>query len=137
MPGYLLGQDRLEDAGIDEVIIYCVNDGAVMQAWGEVMQKKHAPSLLITFMGDPNCEVTKALGLVIDHPGPVSKLGPNRCKRFAAYVVDGVVKALEVSEKEDDPAGDDFPESSSIENMLKVIEAVAEESSSAKRRKSE
>ena len=93
-----------------------------MAAWGADQVKKNVPSFMVKFMADPNSELTKALGLSLTHSGPVAKLGPNRCKRHCAYVVDGVIKALEVSEKEDDPAGDDFPESSSIENMLAVIE---------------
>jgi peroxiredoxin len=54
----------------------------------------------------------------------MSKLGNTRCKRFAAYVVDGVVKHIEVSEAEDDPAGDDRPEASCIDNMLAKIAAL-------------
>jgi peroxiredoxin len=37
------------------------------------------------------------------HPGPASVLGPGRCKRFAMHVVDGVIKAVNVSEGPDDP----------------------------------
>jgi hypothetical protein len=29
---------------------------------------------------------------VLDHPGPMGVLGYKRCKRFALYIVDGVVK---------------------------------------------
>jgi hypothetical protein len=36
-------------------------------------------------------------------------LGNNRCKRFAIYCVDGVVKHMEVSHSDTDPAGDDDP----------------------------
>ena len=39
------------------------------------------------------------------------------------YIVDGVVKAMAISEAPDDPAGDDRPEASCIENMLTLIEA--------------
>ena len=34
-----------------------------------------------------------------------------RTKRFAVYLEDGVMKYGTVSEKPDDPAGDEFPES--------------------------
>jgi len=40
------------------------------------------------------------------------------------YCVDGVIKVIQVSENKDgadDPAGDDFPEDSCIDNMLKLI----------------
>ena len=30
VPGYLESQDALKEAGIEEVIVYCVNDPAVM-----------------------------------------------------------------------------------------------------------
>lgn len=41
--------------------------------------------------------------LELTHPGPVSVLGPGRCKRFAMHVVDGEIKAINVSEGPDDP----------------------------------
>jgi hypothetical protein len=31
VPGYLESQDALKEAGIEEIIVYCVNDGAVMK----------------------------------------------------------------------------------------------------------
>ena len=33
IPGYLAAQDALKAQGIDEIVVYCVNDGAVMTAW--------------------------------------------------------------------------------------------------------
>mmetsp|Transcript_12477 Transcript_12477/g.22120 ORF Transcript_12477/g.22120 Transcript_12477/m.22120 type:complete len:114 (+) Transcript_12477:341-682(+) len=67
---------------------------------------------------DPNAFLTKALDMTITHEGPTAKLGPNRCKRFAALYEDGVLKALEISASEDDPAGDDDPSASCVDNML-------------------
>ena len=103
------------------MIVYCVNDAAVMAAWGDAM--KIAGSNL-EFLADPNSELTKALGLVMDHPGPVGKLGPNRCKRFSMYVEDGVVKVIALSESPDDPAGDDDPSNSCIDSVLAKIAAL-------------
>ena len=103
-------------------MVFCVNDGAVMTAWSK---DQGADDSLLTFYGDPAGKLTKALGMLLDHPGPSGKGLLMRSKRFAAYVVDGVVKAVEVSEKPDDPAGDDFPESSCVENMLTHIDAAA------------
>ena len=69
---------------------------------------------MVTMMGDPSGAVTRALGMVLDHPGPVSVLGSPRCKRFAMFIDDGVVKFVKVSEAgpmgQEDPTGDDFPE---------------------------
>ena len=35
MPGYKKARNEVRDAGIDEVIVYCVNDAAVMEAWAK------------------------------------------------------------------------------------------------------
>jgi len=118
--------DALKALGIDEVIIYCVNDGAVMDAWAK--DQGVDESNFITMMGDPSGSVTAALGMVLDHPGPMSKLGYSRCKRFAAYVEDGTIKVFKVSEGgpmgEEDPAGDDFPEATLAPSMIAEIKKV-------------
>lgn len=120
MPGYLEEQDALKDAGVDEVIVYCVNDSAVMQAWAE---DQGIEGSFVTMMGDPARELTTALDMEMNHPGPPSVGIIGRCKRFALYVVDGTVKAVRVSEGPDDPAGDDDPSASLADNMLKVVKA--------------
>ena len=118
MPGYLEAQEELKKTGVDEVLVYCVNDGAVMDAWGE--DQKIGDSM-ITFLADPRSEVTGALGMILDHPGPISKLGYNRSKRFAMYIEDGVIKVWKVSEGEDDPAGDDDPSATLAGAMIAEI----------------
>ena len=81
--------------------------------------------------------LTEALGLRLtgeDKPygqfeGPNNALGlhSRRCKRAAMYLQDGVVKVLAVAERgpngEDDPAGDDYPEATTIEALLPQIKA--------------
>ena len=129
VPGYLENADALKKAGIDEVIIYCVNDGAVMDAWATDQKVDQSPKGLLTMMADPTSTLTKALGLELVHPGPQGKGLVNRCKRFALYAENGVVKSLQVSQGpgpmgEEDPAGDDFPEASCAPNMLKEIMAL-------------
>ena len=111
----------MKSAGIDEVLVMCVNDAAVMGAWAKD-QKIEGSN--ISFIADPNSVVTKALNMEMTAPGPCAKLGPKRCKRFAMYVEDGVIKVINVSEAPDDPAGDARPESSCIDNMLKDIAAL-------------
>lgn len=98
--------------------MYCVNDGAVMKAWAA---DQGVEGSMITFLADTRGELTKALDLVLDHPGPMSVLGNKRCKRFAAFVDNGVIKVLNVSEGPDDPAGDSDPSKSLVENMLASI----------------
>lgn len=131
MPGLKTAEidGRLETAGIDNVYIVCVNDGAVMTAWKKDMGL--AGSDLIEFVADTDADLTVALGLVLTGDGKPygAREGPNnalgfhtkRCKRSAMYVVDGVVKVMQIAEAADDPAGDARPEVSCVENMLKLI----------------
>ena len=118
------------------VYVMCVNDGAVMTAWKK--DQGLAGSEKIEFVADTSATLTTALGLMLTgtpatNPNlagtpyengagtpPLVAGGPNnvlgahtkRCKRSAMYVVDGVVKAMAISEAPDDPAGDDRPQSS-------------------------
>ena len=109
------------------MIIFCVNDGAVMEAWAK--DQEVDDSKLVTLMGDPTGEVTSALGMELSHPGPEGKGLVGRCKRFAAYLVNGVVKVVRVAEGpgpagEKDPAGDDFPEDTLAPAMIAAIKAL-------------
>lgn len=100
------------------MLVYCVNDGAVMNAWAA---DQGVEDSMITFMGDPTGELTKALDMELTHPGPRSKGLLGRCKRHAIFAVDGEMKIVRVSESEDDPAGDDFPEATCAPAMLEAI----------------
>jgi peroxiredoxin len=123
IPGYLEHGNELKELGIDEVLVFCVNDGAVMRAWNLDTLKDTEGSLL-TFMGDPYADFTKACGMELTHPGPASLglVGP-RCKRFAMHVVNNIVQYVAVSESEDDPAGDDHPEATCAQAIIEAIEA--------------
>ena len=93
---------------------------AVMMNWAK---SQRTALTMLTFLGDPLSEFTRATDLELTHPGPVSKLGPGRCKRFAMHVVDGVIEAVNVSEGEDgeDPAGDDDPSASLAEGIMATM----------------
>ena len=145
MPGLKAAEidGRLEESDIDKVLVMCVNDAAVMQAWKKdqgLLQSEY-----IEFIADKDADVTNACGLkltgkdatfhdgtpIAQFDGPNNALGmnSNRCKRTAIYVDNGVVKAMGVSAGpgpagEKDPAGDDFPEASCIEAMLEKIKAL-------------
>lgn len=106
VPGYLSKQAELKAKGVDEVIVYCVNDGAVMKAWAKDQKIEGS---IITFLGDTRREFSEAVGMCMDHAGPKHALGSKRCKRFVLIVEDGIVKNVEVSEAPDDPAGDNDP----------------------------
>lgn len=99
------------------MLVYCVNDGAVMEAWAK---DQGVAGSMITFLADTRCELTKKLQMSLEHPGPMSVLGNTRCKRFALLVEDNVIKAVEVSEAPDDPAGGGATlYKSCVEHMLK------------------
>lgn len=109
----------MKDLGIDEVLIYCVNDGAVMSAWAE--SQGVPEDSIVKLMGDPYGELTEKLEMELVHSGPKEVGLINRCKRFALYVVDGVVQIVRVAEREDDPAGDAFPDDTLAEAMMEAI----------------
>jgi len=77
---------------------------------------------MVTFMADPAGTLTDALSMKMTHDGPPSVGIIGRCKRFALYVGDDEeIKATVVSEGPDDPAGDDDPSKTLVENMLEVV----------------
>jgi len=104
------------------VFVYCVNDGAVMKGWAD---DQAIDGSIIKFLGDPRSELTQALGVVLDHPGPMSVLGNPRCQRFSMLIKDGVIKSINVAAYENDPAGDDNPEISMVDKMLEDLDAAA------------
>jgi len=124
IPQYLEHQDALRKEGIKKVIVYCVNDAAVMQAWGK--DQKVGLSLL-QLMGDPAGDLTRALDMELTADGPTEKGLRGRCKRFVIYAVGGEIKAVAVAESEDDPAGDKFPERTLPSAVLEVVRGIRAE----------
>lgn len=76
---------------------------------------------MVQLMGDPAGELTKALDMELTHPSVLDVGLHGRCKRFAMYAVNGEIKAINISESEDDPAGGAHPENSLADAMLEVI----------------
>jgi len=107
VPGYLAKQAELKEKGVAEVLVYCVNDGAVMKAWAKDQKVEGS---IVRFLADTRCQFTRKIGMSMLHPGPKGALGNIRCKRFVLVVEDGEVKHVEVSEGPDDPAGDNEPD---------------------------
>ena len=92
-----------------------------MKAWAADQKVEGS---MITFMGDPSGELTKALGMEMTHPGPISVGIIGRCKRFALIIDDAVVKFVAISEAEDDPAGDDDPEDTCAPAILDALKGL-------------
>jgi len=78
-----------------------------MAGWARELKTEGS---MLKMYADPRGILTRRLGMSLRHPGPMSVLGNPRCKRFALIVDDGIVKAVAVSEAEDDPAGDNNPD---------------------------
>lgn len=93
-----------------------------MSAWAE--DQGVSKDSMIKLLGDPYGEVTEKLDMELLHAGPKEKGLINRSKRFALYIDDGTVKIVRVAEKEDDPAGDDFPDVTLAEAMIEAIKAL-------------
>ncbi len=107
VPSYLEHFDAIKAKGVDEVWCVAVNDAFVMGAWGRD-QKVNAK---IRMMADGSAAWTKALGLELD----LTARGMGvRSQRYAAYLEDGVVKALHVE-------GPGAFEVSDAASMLKAI----------------
>jgi len=127
VPGYLKKVDDLKAVGVDELIIFCANDGAVMDAWAKDQDCENHD--FIKFMADPTGAFIKSLDIELNHPGPQGKGLYGRGKRTAIYFVNGIAKVVRVAEKIDDPAGDDFPDVTLAEAMIEAISALGPHSS--------
>ena len=101
-------------------MVYCVNDPAVMQAWAK--DQKIGLSM-IKFYSDAAGDLTKALDMEMTHPGPPSVGIIGRSKRFAIYAVDGEIRAVNVSEGPDDPAGDGDPSATLVDALIATIKS--------------
>jgi len=99
-------------------MVWCVNDGAVMQAWAK---DQNSALSMLHFYGDPAGDLTKALDMELIHPGPISDGIAGRCKRHAIHAVDGVIKLVSISETSDDPAGDDDPSATLADAIIEAI----------------
>ena len=118
MPEYKAARNEVREKGIDEVLVYCVNDAAVMEAWAK---DQRIAGSNISFFADTSGALTKALDLQLTAAGPLRDLGGVRSKRFALYVEKGEVKYVGVSESKDDPAGDSDISASSVKGVLAAI----------------
>jgi len=125
--------EALKEVGVDEVIVYCVNDAAVMGEWAK--DQGTADIDFITFMGDPSSSVTEALDMSLVPLGEgqaeyEGMFGPNgkglykRSKRFAMYIKDGDIALTKVAESLTDPAGDDHPDVTLAEALVADIKAM-------------
>ena len=108
LPGFLENADQFKSRGIDTIACVAVNDPFVLGAWSQVSDSQDK----ILFLSDGNAEFTNKIGMGFDGSG--IGLG-TRSKRYAMFVEDGVVKALNTEES---PG---VAEVSTAESILKEI----------------
>lgn len=108
---------------MDEILIFTVNDGAVVDFWAKDLLK--VPEAMngdfFKVAGDPKGDLAKACGMELTATGPVGVLGHGRSKRFACIVDDGKVSFVAVSESDEDPAGDTDPSASMPDAILRQM----------------
>jgi len=66
-----------------------------MKAWGKQLK---IAGTYVKFFADPGSDLTRSLGMTLDHPGVRAVGLINRCKRFAMLLVKGVAKYVAVAE---------------------------------------
>ncbi|XP_022643002.1 peroxiredoxin-2F, mitochondrial isoform X3 [Vigna radiata var. radiata] len=91
VPTYMDNADKFKAKGIDFVICVAINDPYTMNEWAEKLQGNDT----IEFYGDFDGSFHRSLKLATDLSNVL--LG-TRSERWSAYVVDGVIKALNVEE---------------------------------------
>lgn len=96
LPGYVAAAASLRARGVADIFCVSVNDPFVQAAWGEA----HGAANKVRMLADTNAEFVSALGVAM----PIPVLGGTRSKRWAALVIDGEIKMLEV-EPESAPTG--------------------------------
>jgi len=92
LPSLVENAGAIRDKGVDEVIVFVVNDVHVTRVWGE---HSGATEAGITVAADTDGSFTKSLGLDFDVP-EMGFFG--RTKRCALVVEDGTVSTLEIEE---------------------------------------
>jgi glutaredoxin/glutathione-dependent peroxiredoxin len=89
LPGFIASQAAFTGKGVEAIAMTAVNDVFVLSAWSEATGAKGK----IDFLADGSAHFAKAVGLDID----ASEKGMGvRSKRYSMYVVDGVVKELNI-----------------------------------------
>ena len=107
LPSYIEHFDAIKARGVDEIWCVAVNDAFVMGAWG----REQKAGGKVRMMADGSAKWTKALGLELD----LTERGMGvRSQRYAAFLVDGVVKVLNIE-------GPGKYEVSDAASMLKAI----------------
>jgi peroxiredoxin len=89
LPGFLASEAAFKAKGVDAIAMTSVNDPFVLAAWAEATGSGGH----IDFLADGSADLAKAAGLDLD----LTARGMGvRSQRYSMYVVDGVVKELNI-----------------------------------------
>ncbi len=91
LPQFVERAAELREKGVDLIACVSVNDVHVMSAWGRAQNVRDE----IAMVADGNGDFTRAMGLAFD--GKAFGMG-ERSRRYAAVIVDGVIKSLQIEE---------------------------------------
>jgi len=115
LPRYNELAQTFKAEGIDEIVCISVNDGFIMEAWGQDQDAAN-----IRLLPDGNGEFTEGMGMIAD----MSEVGfGNRSWRYSMLVNDGIVEKMFI---EPVKPGDPF-EVSDADTMLNYINADAKQ----------
>ena len=87
IPGYLANSEKIRASGIDEIFAVAVNDGFVMQEFGN----RQGLIGKVTLLADGNADLARALGIDLDLS--IAGMG-TRFTRGSMIIDDGVVTEL-------------------------------------------
>ena len=94
LPSFMRTSAQFAEKGVDEIICVSVNDPFVIGAWDDA---SGASKSGVTLLGDPDCSLTKSIGM--DFSAPVVGL-IDRSQRYAMLVEDGTVKIMQTEEQD-------------------------------------
>ena len=89
LPGFVANEAAFKGKGVDAIAMTAVNDPFVLSTWAEAT----GAAGKVDFLADGSAHFAKAVGLDLD----MTERGFGvRSKRYSMYVVDGVVKELNI-----------------------------------------
>lgn len=91
LPQFVERAAELRAKGVDLIACVSVNDVHVMSAWGKAQNVRDQ----VAMVADGNGDFARAMGVAFD--GTAFGMG-ERSRRYAAVVVDGVIKSLQIDE---------------------------------------
>lgn len=133
---YIAKLGELAKLGVTDLIVVCVNDAAVMQAWGDTFSVPKDSKVNVHWMGDYAGSFTYNMDLhnfpVLPYPEQTAETQKAqiesglvmRTRRAAIYVINDVISAVgESFVPETDPFGNSTPKPTLVDSAIAMITA--------------